>query len=124
MRLIACALTLALLAANPAAGQPAMTAADLQQLCAGSDHVSRNACRIYILGVTQGIAIGLKLAAGPSAQRRPCVPTGISADTLEQTVRARLSGLGASAAGEQDAASFIGAAVAAAFPCTPAPHAP
>jgi hypothetical protein len=108
-------------AAQPAAGQPAMTAADLAQLCAGLDHVSRNACRVYILGVTQGIAVGLELAGGRSAHRRPCLPAGVSAETLEQTVKARLASLGTSAQGERDAASFIGAAVAAAFPCKSAP---
>jgi len=114
---LAYVLALACLPANPAAAQPAMTAADLAQLCAGEDHVSRNACRVYILGVTQGIAVGLELAGGESGQRRPCVPAGISAETLERTVRARLAGLGTSAEREREAASFIGAVVSAAFPC-------
>jgi len=34
--------------------EAAMTAADLKELCSGSDHVSRNVCRIYILGLTEG----------------------------------------------------------------------
>ena len=59
--------------------EPAMTAEDLQQLCTGEDHVSRNACRIYILGVTQGIVVGVRMAGGSSAGT-PCVPPGTSAD--------------------------------------------
>lgn len=122
MRPIACALTIAiaLLAVQASAAQPAMTAGDLEQLCAGSDHVSRNACRIYILGVTQGITLGLELA-GSQSRRRPCMPAGISAETLEETVKRRLAALGAPAERERDAAGFIGAALARAFPCTKPP---
>src|SRR5579871_2073965 len=76
--------------ANAAEEQPAMTAGDLEQLCTGTDHVSRNACRIYILGVTQGIAVGVKMSDGKSAAGRPCVPANISAETLEQTVKRKL----------------------------------
>jgi len=123
MRSIAIALpvALAILAADVSAGEPAMTAGDLEQLCAGSDHVSRNACRIYILGVTQGIALGLEVADGRSAQRRPCTPAGISAETLEETVKSKLAALRAPAEQERDAAGFIGAVLAAAFPCTKPP---
>jgi Rap1a immunity proteins len=123
MRSIACALTaLALLAAHPSPAQPAMTAGDLEQLCTGSDHVSRNACRIYILGVTQGIDIGLEIADAKSASRRPCRPSKVSAEELEQTVKQELARLSAPAARDRDAASFIATALAAAFPCAKAPH--
>jgi Rap1a immunity proteins len=123
MRSIACALTvaIALLAVHASAAQPAMTAGDLEQLCAGSDHVSRNACRIYILGVTQGITLGFELAHSQSGRRRPCMPAGISAETLEETVKRRLAALGAPAERARDAAGFIGAVLAAAFPCTKPP---
>jgi Rap1a immunity proteins len=123
MRSIACALTvaIALLAVHASAAQPAMTAGDLEQLCAGSDHVSRNACRIYILGVTQGITLGFELADSQSGRRRPCMPTGISAETLEETVKRRLAALGAPAERARDAAGFIGAVLTAAFPCTKPP---
>jgi hypothetical protein len=124
MRSIVCAfpIILALLAAQAWAAEPAMTAGDLEQLCTGTDHVSRNACRIYILGVTQGIGIGLEIADSRSARRRPCMPVGISAETLEQTVKQKLAQLGAPAERDRDAASFIAAAVAAAFPCAKASH--
>ncbi len=96
-----------------------MTAGDLQQLCLGTDHVSKNACRIYILGVTQGIEVGMATAdnKGP----RPCVPGDQSAEALESTLKAKLdSDLASSPANrDHDAARFIGSALAHAFPCKP-----
>ena len=122
MRLIAAALTVAAtwtvaMAAHAAEERPAMTAGDLGQLCTGTDHVSRNACRIYILGVTQGIAIGIRIADGRSARPRPCGPAAISAEALEQTVKKKLATLDGSTEREGDAAGFIGAVVTAAYPC-------
>jgi hypothetical protein len=96
--------------------QPAMSAGDLAQLCSGSDHVSVNACRIYMLGVTQGIAVGIHMAAAPSPASRPCVPPGISAEELEAILKKKLAALDADS-GQRDAAGFIGAALAARFPC-------
>jgi hypothetical protein len=110
----AAAATLLLTAATPE--EPAMTASDLAQLCGGSDHVSVNACRVYILGVTQGIAVGIRMAGGKSPAGRACVPAGISADELEASVKKKLAALDAES-GRRDAAGFIGAALAAAFPC-------
>lgn len=112
--MLAAAAALALAAAAPA--QPAMTAADLAQLCGGSDHVSVNACRIYMLGVTQGIALGMRMAGAKSRESRACVPPGISADELEATLKKRLAALDPDS-GQRDAAGFIGAALAAAYPC-------
>ena len=83
----AACITLAAAADTP---DPAMTAGDLQQLCLGEDHVSQNVCRVYILGVTQGIAVGLGLAGHHSTGQRPCVPADISAEMLEQTVKTKL----------------------------------
>ena len=98
-------------------GEAAMTAGDLKDLCSGSDHVSRNVCRIYILGVTEGIAQGVNIASGKGA--KPCIPDGVSAERLEQTVKARLEKdlSTSSARGTTDAASFLAAALAEAFPC-------
>ena len=88
MRNIIAALTLAagLLALSAHATEAAMTAADLKELCSGSDHVSRNVCRTYILGVTEGISQGLSIAAGKSA--KACIPEGVSAEHLEKTIKA------------------------------------
>jgi Rap1a immunity proteins len=99
------------------AAEAAMTAGDLKELCSGTDHVSRNVCRIYILGVTEGIAQGVSIASGKGA--RPCIPDGVSAERLEQSVKARLEkDLSASSARRTaDAASFLAAALAEAFPC-------
>ena len=110
----AAAAALFLTAAAPE--EPAMTASDLAQLCGGTDHVSVNACRVYILGVTQGIAVGIRMASGKSAASRACVPAGISADELEAALKKKLAALDAET-GRHDAAGFIGAALAAAFPC-------
>lgn len=112
--MLAAAAALALTAGAP--GQPAMTAADLAQLCGGSDHVSVNACRIYMLGVTQGIAVGMRMGGAKSRESRACVPPEISAEELEATLKKRLAALDPDS-GQRDAAGFIGAALAAAFPC-------
>jgi Rap1a immunity proteins len=114
---VATALTAAvalLLTAASAEQPPAMTASDLAQLCSGGDHVSRNACRIYILGVTQGIAVGIRMADS-SRSARPCVPPGVSAEELELTVKKRLAALGA--AQSRDAAGFIGDVLLASYRC-------
>jgi hypothetical protein len=105
-----------------AAEQQVMSAADLQQLCGGSDHVSKNVCRVYILGVTQGITLGLSLADGKTHGSRPCVPAQISGESLEDTVKAKLDKRLAAnpAEGEREAADVIGAALASAYPCTAA----
>ena len=113
--MLAAAAALALTAAAPA--QPAMTAADLAQLCGGTDHVSVNACRIYMLGVTQGIAVGVSMAAAKSPGSRACVPPEISAEELEARLKKKLAALDPDS-GQRDAAGFIGAALAAAFPCS------
>jgi hypothetical protein len=105
------------LALSAHAGEAAMTAGDLQALCAGSDHVSRNVCRIYILGVTEGIAQGLGIAGGRGS--RPCIPEGVSAEQLEATIKSRLGEELAHtpARGTSDAAAFLASTLAHAFPC-------
>jgi hypothetical protein len=109
----------ALLGIASASEENAMTAGDLHELCNGSDHVSRNACRIYILGITQGIAVGLRIADGKTGGGRPCVPQAVSGDALEQKVKTRLDAeLAATPAnGNLDASGFIAAALASAYPC-------
>jgi hypothetical protein len=115
---VATALTAAvalLLTAASTEQPPAMTASDLAQLCSGEDHVSRNACRIYILGVTQGIAVGIRMADS-SRSARPCVPPGVSAEELELSVKKRLAALG-SAAESRDASGLIGDVLLGAYRC-------
>jgi hypothetical protein len=69
----------------------AMTAADLQQLCLGSDTMSKNVCRIYIVGVVQGIDVGLNIADGKGVGARPCIPKNTSAEVLEEAVKLSLA---------------------------------
>ncbi|HKD55846.1 MAG TPA: Rap1a/Tai family immunity protein [Steroidobacteraceae bacterium] len=115
-----------LLGAASASEENAMTAGDLHELCNGTDHVSKNACRIYILGITQGIAVGLQIADGKTNGGRPCVPESVSGDALEQKVKAKLDAdLAASPAKRNlDASAFIAAVVASAYPCSAAPSSP
>jgi hypothetical protein len=124
MRLIALTLIVfaTLLDAASASEENAMTAGDLHELCSGTDHVSKNACRIYILGITQGIAVGLQIAEGKSSGGRPCVPQSVSGDALEQKVKAKLDAdLAASPAKrDADASAFIANVLASSYPCSPA----
>jgi Rap1a immunity proteins len=116
---LAAALTVATVAVllTAASGEaPAMTVSDLAQLCSGTDHVSRNACRIYILGVTQGISVGLRMGGGAPRAGRPCVPSGISAEELEATVKKRLAAPEA-ATDSRDASAFIGDVLTTHYPC-------
>jgi hypothetical protein len=120
MRTLVLGMTATLLLAGAALrAQEAMSADDLQQLCQGSDHVSRNACRIYILGITQGVQLGISMAQGKNGMSRPCVPREISAETLEQTVKRRLAKdlTARPGDGTHDAAGFIGGVLAESWPC-------
>jgi hypothetical protein len=120
MRTPAPCLILGLLLAQAAAAAPqVMSAGDLQQLCAGADHVSVNVCRVYILGVAQGIALGLNIADGKTKGARACLPNGVSAEQLEETLKQRLEkNLAASPAhAEQDAALVLASVLANTFPC-------
>src|SRR5215469_15026854 len=93
-----------------------MTSGDLAQLCSGTDHVSRNACRIYMLGVTQGIAVGMRIADRGNRAARPCVPPGIAAEDLEAALKKRLDALD-DRGQQRDAAGFIGDTLATQFAC-------
>lgn len=121
MKPIALLLTILGALLSPAAGaaQQVMTAGDLQQLCAGSDHVSINVCRVYILGVAQGIELGLNIADGKTKDGRPCVPDAVSGEELEHTLKEKLGQNLAAAPVHKnlDAASVLGALLAAAYPC-------
>lgn len=119
MRSIAIALTLAgaVLTSAASSGQDVMTAGDLQQLCAGTDHVSVNVCRVYILGVTEGIALGMNIADGKTKGGRPCVPRGMSGDKLELTVKQKLDALTSAAERDADASQLILAELASTFRC-------
>lgn len=101
------------------ADQPAMTAGDLQQICLGSDAESKAACRFYILGISQGIDMGLAIADGKTKGGRPCIPENTSGSTLELAVKMKM--------GQDlmvfpddrklDASGFVGAILISTFPC-------
>jgi hypothetical protein len=112
----------ALLSSAASSAEQVMSAGDLQQLCAGTDHVSVNVCRVYILGVTEGITLGMNIAAGKTAGGRPCVPRDISGDALELVVKTKLDALSSPADRDAEASRFIGAALGSAFPCQKATH--
>jgi Rap1a immunity proteins len=97
-----------------AADENAMTAGDLQQLCLGSDTTSKNVCRIYILGVVQGIEVGLNMRG-----RRPCVPATTSAESLQQTIKSKLDEDLTAVPSDKNlvASGIIGGIVARTFPC-------
>lgn len=104
-----------------AAEDKAMTAGDLQQICIGSSAESKAACRFYLLGITQGISMGMSIADGKTQARvRPCVPENLSASGIELAVKMKL--------GEDlmvypddrklDASGVVGAILISAFPCS------
>ncbi len=106
-------------AASSRADTPVISAADLQQLCQGADTTSRNVCRVYILGVTQGITLGMNIAAGKLRGGRPCIPEALSGDALEQSVKSKLDEHleRVPADRTQDASHFIAAVMMARYPC-------
>jgi hypothetical protein len=99
--------------------EPVMTAGELQQLCLASDTTSKNVCRVYILGVTQGMAIALDIADGKSSLKRPCVPGTLSAESLAESVKARIDRSLATSPKDKDAdaAKFIATLAANSYPC-------
>lgn len=96
-----------------------MTVGELQQLCIGSSADSKAACRFYILGISQGITLGMSIADGKTQVGRPCVPENISSAALELVVKMKI--------GEDlmvfpddrklDASGFISAIFFKSFPC-------
>lgn len=61
-----CCLTISgITKSKPAAAEDkAMTAGDLQEICIGSSSESKAACRFYLLGISQGISLGMGIADG------------------------------------------------------------
>ena len=93
-----------------------MTVDDLQQICAGSQADTANACRFYILGVVEGSVFGngAKAAAGPLCIA-PDVPGSALVVAVKQAMKADLLAF------PQDkslaAAGFVVAAAMKSFPC-------
>ena len=107
------------MATNTFAADNSMTVEDLQQICIGSDAENKTACRIYILGITQGISLGMNIADRKIQGDRPCVPENISGTALALTVKMKM--------GQDlmvfpddrklDASGFVAAILIKTFPC-------
>ena len=101
------------------ADEKAMTAGDLQEICIGSSAESKASCRFYLLGITQGISVGMTIADGKMQGGRPCVPENLSAFAIELAVKMKM--------GQDlmvfpddhnlDAAGLVSAILVSTFPC-------
>ena len=67
-----------------------MTAGEFQQIWIASDAASKAACRFYVLGVAQGVSLGMSIADGK--EKRPRIPANIPSTTLELVVKMTLGG--------------------------------
>ena len=107
------------LSAQSKASDSAMTGADLQQICTDPSADGKAACRFYVLGITQGISLGISIADGKTKGGRPCIPDNTPADTLELAVKMKLGqDLMVYPEDKKLAASgLIGAVLINAFPC-------
>lgn len=96
-----------------------LTVSDLQHVCNSQGRANDAECGLYILGVVQGITIGMQMADGKFAGGRPCVPDNIPLSKLEPRVKAEL-GWDLKVFPEdknKPASTFIGAFIASNFPC-------
>lgn len=116
MKAIITALVLMASVMAPKAFAGRMTTADLISICGGSEEVTQNACKFYILGVTEGTS----LAAGLAADKGHfCIPEGVTATEMvlvfrrvvQQDIRAFPADL------EMPAVSMVGAIMQREYPC-------
>ena len=96
-----------------------MTADDLQAMCVRADTGSNMACKFYILGMTQGVSLGMDIADKKTRGGRPCIPDGMTGSALELAIRVKM---GHDLRlfpddGKQDAAGLVGAILVNTFPC-------
>jgi hypothetical protein len=96
-----------------------MTVGDLKTICTEADAVSTTACRIYILGVAQGIGIGLAMADGKAEGKRLCLPDDMPSSTLVFAVKEFLGKdlMFYPKDKDLDASGFVGGALTAQWPC-------
>ena len=102
-----------------AAEDKAMTAGGLQQICIDSSAESKAGCRFYLLGITQGISMGMGIADGKTQGGRPCVPDNLSASAIELAVKMKLGGdlMVFPDDRKLDASGVVGAILVSTFPC-------
>jgi len=81
-----------------------------------------SAMQVYIMGIVQGITIGLGMADGKVTSGRPCIPDDLEASKLETLVKAHLGADLMVNPGDRElpASSLVGAVVAATFKCNKA----
>ena len=100
-------------------GSSTMTVGSLQKICTGQSAESKAACHFYILGVTEGVTMGMSIADGKTNGGRPCIPDDIPADALEITVKSQI-GADLMVFPEDkklDAAGMVGAVLIKRFEC-------
>ena len=117
---LCCSTIVGMTQSKPApADEKAMTAGDLQEICIGSNAESKAACRFYLLGITQGVSMGMSIADGKTQGGRPCIPENLSAAAIEFAVKMKM--------GQDlmvfpddrklDASGVVGAILVSTFPC-------
>ena len=99
-----------------------MTAGDLQQICSSQNPDVDAPCRFYIMGIVQGITIGLGMADGKVTGGRPCIPDDLQDSKLETLVKASLGADLMVNPGDKElpASSLVGAVIATTFRCNKA----
>ena len=116
-------LLLCVLAVAPSAiaraAQSTMTAGDLAGICSASDAESKAVCHAYILGVTEGVQLGMSIADGKTDGGRPCIPQNISGSVLDLAVKTKLGAdlMVYPSDKRLDASGVIGGILVATFPC-------
>jgi hypothetical protein len=119
---LVCVLVAFAVAHSHSANAKEMTAGDLQQVCSSKNPDVDAPCRFYIMGIVQGITIGLGLADGKVAAGRPCIPDDLQDSKLETLVKAKLGADLMVNPEDKDlpAASFVGAVIGTTFRCSKA----
>ena len=105
--------------ATVARADGAITAGELQEICLGADAESKSACRFYILGIVQGMSVGMNIADGKTKGGRPCVPEDMPSSALEVAVKLKMGQLLMVFPDDRklDASGFVAAAIISTFPC-------
>jgi len=101
------------------AEEQAMTAEDLREICIGASAESKASCRFYLLGITQGVSMGMAIADGKTQGGRPCVPENLSSSAIELTVKMKLGQDLMVYPDDQklDASGLVAAILVSTFPC-------
>lgn len=99
-----------------------ITARDLQEICSSQNRHADAPCRLYIMGIVQGITIGLGMADGKVALGRPCIPDDVQDSKFETLVKVKLGADLMVNPGDKElpASSFVGAVIATTFQCNKA----